>query len=130
MKQSVFMEKYPVFSLELAKDETSMASVDDIVAYFRARIEGHGKATFIAVFDHFGHTKRLGGEIDPAIKDAKNVVFCFGLALPNPQVMAVRPRSIGIVDLGDRFFVNFMEAPMKAANDAMEEWAKGLRDRG
>lgn len=43
--------------------------------------------------------------------------------------MAVRPRSIGVVDLGDRFVVTFMEAPMPPANEAMEAWAKSLRNR-
>jgi len=57
------------------------------------------------------------------------VVFCFGNALPNPQVLAVRPRSIGIADMGDHFFVSFMDAPMKVANDAMQAWALALRNR-
>lgn len=57
------------------------------------------------------------------------MVFCFGNALPNPQVLAVRPRSIGIADMGDHFFVSFMDAPMKVANDAMQAWALALRNR-
>ena len=65
----------------------------------------------------------------PEIKSAFNVVFCFGHALPNPMVLAVRPRSIGIADLGDKFVVSFMDAPMKPANDAMQAWALGLRNR-
>lgn len=69
------------------------------------------------------------GPIAPEIRAAKNLVFCFGLQLPNPNVLAVRPRSIGIADCGDKFVVNFLEAPMKPANDAMEGWAKALRDK-
>lgn len=60
----------------------------------------------------------------------EDLIFCFGYALPNPQVLAVRPRAIGIADLGDRFVVSFMEAPMQPANEAMEAWVRGLRDRG
>ena len=42
--------------------------------------------------------------------------------------MAVRPRSIGIADMGDRFVVSFMDAPMKPANDAMQAWTLALRN--
>ncbi len=47
--------------------------------------------------------------------------------LPDLPVLAVRPRSIGVADLGDRFVISFMEAPMKPVNDAMEAWVRGLR---
>lgn len=127
MKQITVMEKYPVFTLDLPKTETACQTVDDVVAALKARIDADERVAFIAVFDHYAHTSKLGGPIEPAIQAAKNLVFCFGLALPNANVMAVRPRSIGIADLGDRFVVNFMEAPMKPANDAMEAWVKGLR---
>ena len=56
------------------------------------------------------------------------MIFCFGHALPNAEVLAVRPRSIGIADLGDHFVVSFMDAPMKPANDAMLSWALALRN--
>ena len=36
-------------------------------------------------------------------------------------------RSIGVADMGDRFVVSFLEAPMPFANDTMESWVKGLR---
>jgi len=55
------------------------------------------------------------------------VIFCFGFMLPGPQVLAVRPRAIGVADMGDRFVLSFMEAPMQPANEAMEAWVKGLR---
>ena len=57
------------------------------------------------------------------------MIFCFGFALPNPQVLAMRPRSIGVADLGGKFVLSFMEAPMKPANEAMEALVKGLRDK-
>ena len=50
------------------------------------------------------------------------------IALPNPQVLAVRPRSIGIADLGSHFVISFMDAPMKPANDAMQAWALALKN--
>ena len=81
------------------------------------------------MFDHYSHTSSLPeGEIAPEIKDAKNLVFCFGIKLPGPQVMAVRPRSIGVTELEDKFIVNFMEAPMPIANTTMEAWAKSIKN--
>ena len=129
MKQSMFLEKYPVYSLEITKNETSKGSVEEIVAYFKDRIAAHGQAVLVGVFDHHAHTRKLGGDIAPGILAAVNVVFCFGLVLPNAQMMAVRPRSIAVVDLGDHFLITFMEAPMKTANETMEAWAKALADR-
>jgi hypothetical protein len=127
MKQTLLQEKYPVFVAEIGKGETGCKNVDDIVAYLKDKIAGNPKVQFIGVFDHYAHTTRIQGEINPAIKAAVDVIFCFGIALPNPQVLAVRPRSIGVADMGDKFVVSFMEAPMKPANDAMEAWVKGLR---
>ncbi len=102
MKQSVLLERYPIYSLEIDRGETSLASVDDICAYLRGRIDAHKSAV---------------------------LVFCFGIALPDPQVLALRPRSIGVAETERGFVVTFMEAPMPVANAAMEDWAKGLRDR-
>ncbi|BCD67182.1 DUF6858 family protein [Nitratiruptor sp. YY09-18] len=128
MKQITFMEKYPLFTLELNKNETKYKSVDEIIVYFKEKIEAHPVATYIATFDHYAHTKSLAdGQINPDIQAAKNIVFCFGKELPKPEVMGVRPRSIGVADLGEKFVVSFLEAPNPTAHAAMEEWAKGLR---
>ncbi|GAB6039442.1 DUF6858 family protein [Endothiovibrio diazotrophicus] len=128
MKQSMLQEKYPIYTLELEKSESRCGSVDDILAELKARIELHPVARFIAVFDHYAHTRELpDGEIAEEIRAAKNIVFCFGTKLPAPGVMAVRPRSIGVTELADRFVVNFLEAPMPMANQAMEGWVRALR---
>jgi len=130
VKQTLLHEKYPIYSLEFDRQETSLQSVDAICAYFRQRIEAHRSAVFIAEFDHYAHTAALPeGQIAPDIRAAKSLVFCFGITLPDPHVLAVRPRSIGIAETGQGFIVTFMEAPMPVANAAMEDWAKGLRDR-
>lgn len=127
MKHSLLQEKYPVFTLEVDKQETSFDAVDPILDYLRSRIDEHKSARFIAIFDHYAHTKALPeGQVAEDIIDARNIVFCFGITLPNPQVMAVRPRSIGVVELADSFVITFMEAPMPVANAAMERWAKSL----
>jgi hypothetical protein len=129
MKQTLLQEKYPIFVAEIDKTETRCATVDDVVAYFKDRIAATPKVRFIEVFDHFAHTAAIGGMIAPEIRAAVDVIFCFGFALPDPLVLAVRPRSIGIADLGNRFVISFLEAPMAPANEAMEEWVKGLRDK-
>ena len=129
MKQLLLQEKYPVFVLELGKQETTCASVDDIITRLKDMIAADGRVALIAEFDHYAHTQKLGGTIAPEIKAAKNLVFCFGMQLPTPNVMAVRPRSIGVTDCGDKFVINFMEAPMRPANEAMEAWGKSLRDK-
>lgn len=131
MKQALLMEKYPVFYMELSKDETTFSSVDEIIAYLKEQIDNHPVASYIATFDHYSHTKSLpDGKIAPHIHDAKNIVFCFGIALPDTKVLAVRPRSIGVSETDNGFDINFMEAPMPVANDAMEAWAKSLRNTG
>ena len=129
MKQSILMERYPVFELDLPKSETSFQSVDAIISELHDKVQAHPIAAFIGIFDHFAHTKALPeGKIAPEIVDAKLIVFCFGTALPNPHVMAVRPRSIGVADLGDKFVINFMEPPMPVATTAMEAWVKALKN--
>ena len=128
MKQSMLQEKYPVFIAEIAKTETGLKSVDAIVTYYKARIQENPKVHFIGVFDHFAHTSKIGGEIAVDMVAAVDVIVCFGFALPNPQILAVRPRSIGIADMGDRFVISFMEAPMQPANQAMEAWTRDIRN--
>lgn len=129
MKQTLLQEKYPVYVAEVPKSETRYATVSEVVDYFKQKIASTPKVKFIAVFDHFAHTTDIGGSIAPEIKAAAEVIFCFGIALPNPMVLAVRPRSIGIADVGDKFVISFLEAPMAPANEAMEAWTKGLRDQ-
>jgi hypothetical protein len=128
MKQSLLQEKYPIFTLEVEYDETDYRSVDEIIRYLQACIGRHKAARCIAVFDHYGHTRSLPeGQVGEGILDAKNLVFCFGLTLPEPRTLAVRPRSIGVAQTPTGFLISFMEAPMPVANMAMEGWAKGIR---
>ncbi|WPL16158.1 hypothetical protein Thiowin_01105 [Thiorhodovibrio winogradskyi] len=129
MKQTLLQEKYPVYTLETKKSETPFQNVDEIIDNLKTRVEEHPKACFIAIFDHHQHTSNMpGGEIAKDITAAKHIVFCFGTHLPNPHVMAVRPRSIGVVEQGDEFVISFLEAPMPLANNAMESWVRALVD--
>ncbi|WP_028488825.1 DUF6858 family protein [Thiothrix lacustris] len=128
MKQTMLMEKYPIYTLEIGKDEIAHKTMDAILDYFLAKIDAHPIAQRIALFDHYAHTKALGdkGEINPEILDARDVVFCFGQKLPTPQMLAIRPRSIGVAEMADKFVISFLETPMPHANEAMEAWVKGL----
>lgn len=128
MKQIMLQEKYPIYVAEIGKNETCYESLEEVVSYFQGKIAENAKVQYIGLFDHYAHTRNIGGEINPEIRSAVDVIFCFGIALPNPQVLAVRPRSIGIADMGDKFVISFLEAPMKPANEAMEGWVKGLRN--
>ncbi len=129
MKQSLLMEKYPVFALDLPKAETSCASVDAVLAALKANMDADPAVAYIATFDHYSHTKAIGGTVAEGILDAKNIVFCFGKMLPNPHVLAVRPRAIGVSDIGDYFHITFLEPPMEMATKAMEAWCKALADK-
>lgn len=129
MKQLIVMEKYPVYTVKLDKSETSCQNVDDVLAHLKKEVEAHPIAVYIGMFDHYAHTASLEvGQIAEDIKDAKNLICCFGKALPSAEVLAVRPRSIGVADVGDGFVISFLEAPNPEANDAMEKWVKGVAD--
>lgn len=128
MKQTVLQEKYPIYVAEISKSETSYPTVEALVDYYRAKIADNPRVQFIGVFDHYAHTRRIDGPIADGITAAVDILFCFGFAIPNPQMLAVRPRSIGIADLGDRFVISFLEAPMQPANEAMEAWTRALRN--
>jgi hypothetical protein len=121
------MDKYPVYSLELLKTEVKQSDVPEILAYFKEKIEAHPIAKFIAIFDHYSHTTSLDGDIMEGMKDAQNIVFCFGPAIPNTKILAARPRSIGVSELEDRFVIDFIEAPKEQLHDLMESWAKDLK---
>jgi len=121
------MEKYPVFTLRIEKSETDYQTIDEIFTYLKVQIDLHPIATYIGEFDHYAHTSSLeAGEISDEIKAAKNLICCFGKVLPKPEVLAVRPRSIGVAEMEDAFVISFLEAPNPDANKAMEQWVKGL----
>lgn len=126
MKQSLFQDKYPVFSKTIAKSDCPYSSVDELLNYFEGKIAEHPKATFISRFDHFSHTQSIEGEIADNILAAKHVIFCFGMKLPVPEAMAVRPRSIGVTDMGDVFVISFMEAPNPNAQEWITDWIESI----
>ena len=128
MKQTLLQEKYPIFVAEIGKAETTYQTVDALVDYYKGKIAENPKVQFIGVFDHYAHTSKIGGPIVDGMTAAVDIIFCFGFAIPTPQMLAVRPRSIGIADMGDKFVISFLEAPMQPANQAMEAWTIALRN--
>ncbi|SHO81377.1 hypothetical protein MNB_SV-15-943 [hydrothermal vent metagenome] len=127
MKKTIFMDKYPIHSFEVLKSEINQKSVDELVEYFRDKIEAHPIAHNIAIFDHYEHTTNIKGDINPDIKDAKNIIFCFGQAIPNSKILAIRPRSIGVCELEDKFIIDFLEAPKEKIQEIMTQWTKELK---
>ena len=126
MKKTQFKETYPIYTIEYQKSELKQDSVEALIKYFKDKIDEHPKAVFITTFDHYAHTTKIEGDISPDIQAAQHIVFCFGMHLPAPGAMAVRPRSIGVTELENSFVINFMEAPNPVANEAMENWVKAL----
>ena len=128
MKSMTIKDTYPVQAAVIGKDEARFADTDAIIAYLKDLIENHPVATYIATFDHYAHTKNLPEHaMDEKIVDVKLIVFCFGKELPIPQIAAVRPRSIAVVEEADKFTVSFMDAPNPTAHDAMIKWVQGIR---
>jgi hypothetical protein len=126
MKKTIFMDKYPVYSLELSKGEISLKNIPEIIEYFKEKIKAHPIAKFIAVFDHYSHTKEMDGKIMDGLLDAQNLIFCLGPAIPSAKILAARPRSIGISEFDDKFIIDFIEAPKEQLQDLMQNWTKGL----
>jgi len=79
-------------------------------------------ARFIAVFDHYAQRDRCGTASSRRHRAATNLVFCFASRFPDPQALALRPRSIGVCELDDQYVLTFAKAPMPVANLAMERW--------
>jgi len=128
MKSMTIKDTYPIQAAEIGKDEARFANTDEIIAYLKETIEAHPVAAYIATFDHYTHTRNLPEHVmDEKVIDVKLIVFCFGKELPIPQMAAVRPRSIAVVEEADKFTVSFMDAPNPTAHDAMIKWVQGIR---
>ncbi len=128
MTQLLFKETYPILTLTLNKEQTPYRNVNAVLDALQAQIDAHAVATYIGRFDHFSHTCSLkDSEISNTIHDAKNILFCFGKELPDPLILAVRPRSIGVADTGDSLVLSFLEAPNPIANEAMQLWCHSLK---
>jgi len=128
MQQMIVQEKYPIFVLDVEKKETHYKTAQEIIEFFKEKINAHPVCAYIGEFDHYAHTSSLeNGEINPEIKDCKLVLFCFGNKLPNGKITSARPRSISVTEYTDKFEISFLEAPALIANEVMEGWVKELK---
>lgn len=129
MQYTHFMDKYPTHHVDILKSDTSCTSVDEIISFFRNKVDADPRACFIADFDHYAHTSSLPeGEIAEGIRAAKHLIFCFGLKLPHPIAMAPRPRSIGVCEMDDVFSISFLEAPNPVMHQVMLQWVTELKE--
>ena len=128
MIKTTLLDKYPLLSLEIAKNNTDYKGVPEILEYFKTKIDADEIAKYIGIFNHYEHTLSLeeNGSIEAEILDAQNIIFCFGKKIPNAQILAVRPRSIAVVEYSDKFAISFMETPMPPMTDKMQVWVKEL----
>ncbi len=130
MQELLFKNEYPIFTMTLKKSETTFTTVQEILDTLQSKIEAHPVATYVGLFNHYDHTSCLeSGEVSSDIVDAQNILFCFGKELLVPEVLAVRPRSIGIAERNDDFVLSFLKAPNPVANDAMITWTEALQNR-
>ncbi len=130
MKKTVIAETYLINTKEIAKEKTDFTSVEAIEKFLIEKIEAHPIATYIASFDHYAHTNSLeNGMIPPSIKAVKNVLCCFGMAIPNAVFMGVKPMSIAVVETDTAFVMSFEEAPAPSAQKAMENWIDEIENR-
>jgi hypothetical protein len=122
MEKINLMNKYPVYVKEIKKTQTKFKNIDEFIETLKEKIEEDPIATYIWVFDHFAHTKKLGWEIPEWMIAGKILLFCFWQNIPSPQAMAVRPRNIAIAEFNDKFVVSFLEAPVEKANTKKINW--------
>jgi len=127
MTKTILMDKYPIFTLEIQKSETSYKTTNEIIEYLKSLIDSHPVAKYIAIFDHFEHTSSMDdGVIADSIIDAKNLVFCFGKLLPSTKILAVRPRSIGVSELKNSFSIDFLEVPNPELQKVTQKWIQSI----
>jgi hypothetical protein len=130
MNKTVIADTYLVNTKEISKSKTTFTSVEAIESYLISEIKKHPVATYIATFDHHKHTASLeGGMIPQNIKAAKNILCCFGMAIPNAVFVGIKPMSIGVVETPDSFVFSFIEAPAPSAQKAMSEWIGAVKNK-
>ena len=127
MNSQTYKSKYPIIFENFPKDTFGDKTIDDFENYFKNQIQEHPVAGFIGIFNHYEHTQKInGGIIGKEIKNAKNILFCFGKKLFEPKILSVRPRSIGICETETEFIISFLEAPNPVLNDVMIEWVNNI----
>lgn len=117
---------YPVWIEEIAKADTPWHDADEIAAALQEHIRRCG-AAFIGVFDHYGLNLRLGAALPLDMQDAKTILFCPGAQLLDPLLLALSPCVIGVADMGNRFVISFLDAPIVSPTETLSLWVENLR---
>ena len=127
MKKILLKDKYPVYVQTIKKNKTIFKNVNEIILLYKELINKHPITSFIAIFDNYEHTLNLKEHvISQDIKDAKNIIYCYGKSLDKIEITGIRPRSFGVVETDDNFVISFMEAPDPIANKQMIDWTKTI----
>jgi hypothetical protein len=129
MTKTMFNDTYPIYSLDINKTQTIYKSVDEILEYLKGLVDDDKIAQYISTFDNYAHTTSINGEINLDIQNAKIIIFCFGQAIPSTKILAVRPRSIAVSEVGDKFVIDFLQAPKETMNDKMVNWVKSILNK-
>jgi hypothetical protein len=128
MDKTILLDKYPVYSEVVEKNDTDYERIDDVMAHLKAKIDEHPVARYIADFDHYAHVaEQPEGKIADGIMASKHLLFCVANAIPNPVIAAARPRAISVVELVDKFVLSYLEAPVEMANQLMTDWIDSLK---
>jgi hypothetical protein len=128
MDKTILLDKYPVYSQVIDKNDTECKNVDDVLARLKEKIEAHPIASYIGDFDHYAHVaEQAAGKIADEIKASKHALFCVANAIPNPLIAAARPRAISVAELVDKFVISYLEAPVETANQLMTDWITSLK---
>ncbi len=122
MEQINYRGIYQVYVKEAPKTK----NLYEIRDFFINKVRQHPFATYIGMFDHYEHTRNIDGEIADNIIGAINIMFCFGKKLPDPRMLSVRPRSIGVCETDMDFTISFMEAPNPDLTKVMIQWVDEL----
>jgi hypothetical protein len=126
MKKMLFKEKYPIYTLEIFKNEIKHKNIDDVIGFLKSKIGAHPVGVFIAIFDHMAHSKAFNGETVEGMINARNIIFCIGKNIPSSKVMSLKPRSIGISEFEDKFEFGMLEVPNEENQATIESWIKEL----
>jgi hypothetical protein len=128
MDKTILLEKYPVYSQVIDKNDTECKDIDDVMTRLKEKIEAHPIATYIGDFDHYAYVaQQPEGKIADEIKANKHTLFCVANAIPNPLIAAARPRAISVTELVDKFVISYLEAPVETANQLMADWVGSLK---
>lgn len=117
---------YPVWVEEIAKADTPWRDVDEITAALEACIRRLGSTAFVGIFDHYGLNLRACEPLPTNMQDAKTLLFCRGAWLRDPRFLALSPSAIGVADMGNRFVISFLDAPMVSPLEHMFQWIEDL----